>query len=124
MKLIEISEKLTIGFETDSHPTIQIYDNKTNKVIGSIEFNDDYLVVGANIETEYQKKGIATHVVRSLVKDYGMNIYFWKPDGIAYDDGRHLSEEGANLACSLIEKGLAKWKNEDWEYYDDDDETF
>ena len=71
------------------------------------------MVVGAEIKQNYQRKGIVTAVIRYLVEECRREFYFWPPDGHTYDDARHLSIEGAYLANSLVEKGLAHWINVD-----------
>ncbi|KEZ79114.1 hypothetical protein C41B8_00155 [Salinisphaera hydrothermalis C41B8] len=100
---------IKIKFDPEEDLDWDIFDAQSNKKIGRIEIDDEQMVVGADISQEYQRKGIATAVIKYLVEECGCEFYFWPPDGLTYNDARHLSVEGANLANSLVEKGLAKW---------------
>lgn len=100
---------IKIKFDPEEDLDWDVFDVQSNKKIGRIEIDDEQMVVGADISQEYQRKGIATAVIKYLVEECGREFYFWPPDGQTYSDARHLSVEGANLANSLVEKGLAKW---------------
>jgi len=77
------------------------------------------MFVGADMEPEYQRTGIATQVVRCLVEKYGVEFYFWPSDGQTYADARNLSTEGAEWANFLVKENLATWINND-SYYEED----
>lgn len=98
-----------ITFDPSDGDRWEIFEAESAESIGYLEVDDKGMFVGANIQPIYQRKGIATVVVRYLVEHCGREFYFWLPDGQTYDDARHLSVEGAELANSLIEAGLASW---------------
>lgn len=98
-----------VKFDSGEDLRWDLFDAESNEKIGYLEANEDGMVVGANIKPEYRRRGVATAVIRHLVKECGREFLFWPPDGNAYDDARHLSEEGACLANSLVREGLAKW---------------
>jgi hypothetical protein len=100
-----------VRFDPDECYSWEIFDVESNRKIGWLRFDDDGMCVGAEIESTYQGKGIATSVIKYLVDNYRYEFYFWPPDGQTYDDGRHLSIEGAKLANSLVRKNLARWIN-------------
>ena len=100
---------ISFKFDSDGVCGWDLFDAHTNKKIGRFKVNDDCIVVEANIMPEYQRRGIATSFFRWLTEECKFEVFFWPPDGNTYDDGRHLSEEGARLASSLVSKGLAQW---------------
>lgn len=109
-----------VKFDPDEFSRWDIFDAESNQNIGFIEVNDDGMVVGADIKSTYQKKGIATEVVKYLVNNYDYSFYFWLPDGHTYEDARHLSVEGCKLANSLVKKGLAQWINTEPDFENED----
>lgn len=98
-----------ITFDPSDGNLWEIFEAESAESIGDLEVDDKGMFVGANIQPTYQRKGIATAIVRYLVEHCGRKFYFWLPDGQTYDDARHLSVEGAELANSLIKAGLASW---------------
>lgn len=98
-----------IGFNAEESNDWEIFDAQLNARIGVLAVDEDGLFIEANIENGYQCKGVATAVVRYLVKECGRSFFFWKPDGLTYDDARHLSQEGAKWASKLVAQGLARW---------------
>jgi hypothetical protein len=109
MIALYITCELTVCFDPDQHPEWDIIDKKTGLKIGSLGVDDEGMVLHVEINADYQRRGIATAVFRYLVEECGYEFSFWPPDGLTYDDGRHLSEEGASLANSLVRKNLARW---------------
>lgn len=105
-----VSDKgVKFKFDPDEQLAWTLFDAQTNKNIGRLEADDEGMVIGADIRPEYQRKGIATAVIEYLFNECGLEFYFWPPDGNRYNDARHLSEEGASWANSLVSKGLARW---------------
>jgi len=102
---------VNILFDPTDNCRWDIFEAGSYKKIGTLEVNSDGLVVGADIQAQFQGKGIMTEVVKYLVEQCGMDFYFWPHDGQKYNDARHLSDEGARLANSLINKNLASWIN-------------
>lgn len=113
-----------VRFAPDECSRWEIFDAESNQKIGWIEIDDEGMCVGADIELKYQRKGIATAVVKYLVDNYDYDFCFWPPDGQTYIDGRHLSVEGAKLANSLVRKGLAKWINTEPSHEDEDEDFY
>lgn len=113
--IVELVSRAGVKITFDSYDCdrLEIFEAESAEPIGYLEVDDRGMFVGANIQSKYQRKGIATVVVRYLVEHCGREFYFWRPDGQTYDDGRHLSVEGAELANSLIQAGLASWIDND-----------
>lgn len=108
-----LTEKgVKISFNPEECCEWDIYEAYTGKKIGTLEVNQDWMVCRADIDEQFQRKGVATTVVKHLVK-CGAEFRFWPHDGLTYDDGRHLSEEGAAWAQKLVEQGLAEIISED-----------
>lgn len=76
--------------------------------------NGNYWLNSANVEIEFQRKGIGTAMIKQAVEWYGA-IYFSKAQRYYHDrfqgDTRYLSTEGAALANSCLRKGII---NEEW----------
>lgn len=109
-----------VRFDADECYRWEIFDVESNRRIGLLEFDDNGMCIGAEIESKYQGKGIATSVIKYLVENYQYDFFFWPPDGQTYADGRHLSIEGAKLANSLVRKNLARWINTEPSIVEDD----
>jgi hypothetical protein len=109
MTTLVTNSGIRFKFDPDGACEWDLYDAQTNKKIGYFEVDDEWIVVGARIIPEYQRRGVATSFFRWLSKECKLEVFFWPPDGNTYDDGRHLSEEGACLAGSLVSNGLAQW---------------
>lgn len=100
------------SFDPDEHGNWKVIHAESGDTIGLFETDDDGMFTSADISPKYQRQGIATKVIGYLVEEYDVEFYFWKPDGLTYDDGRHLSQEGAEWASYLIDKKLAFWIND------------
>ena len=109
MVTVVSDDGVKVKFDRDELFQWDIFEAQSNRKIGSLEVDCDGMVVGADIDKQHQRKGIATAVVKYLVEECAREFYFWPPDGQTYDDARHLSEEGVCLANSLVRKRLAHW---------------
>jgi hypothetical protein len=109
MTTLDIADGLRISFDPDHPLGWDIFDADLGSKIGCIQADSDGMVTLADVTEDYRRRGIATAVIRYLVEEYGYEFSFWPPDGNAYPDGRHLSDDGCRLANSLVEKGLAHW---------------
>lgn len=112
---------IVVEFDPDSDPRWDIFEGTSHERIGYLEVDIDNMFVGAELAPLYQRKGIATAVVRYLVHELGYRFTFWPPDGQTYEDARHLTIEGAAWANQLISQDLAAWvpdanepDDEDW----------
>jgi hypothetical protein len=109
MTTLDIADGLRISFDPDNTLGWDIFDADSGSKIGCIQADSEDMITLAQVTEGYRRRGIATAVIKHLVHEYGYEFSFWPPDGNTYEDGRHLSEEGACLANSLVEKGLARW---------------
>lgn len=111
-------------------------DHTPPQEVGAIEFfrsegpedwdNDSYLVTGMSLEgagPDYLNKGIGREVLRYLVQEEGLKIYFSPNDGHRRDDGSHLTGAGLPFAQQMVAEGLAEWAGSN-AYYDRNDVEF
>lgn len=107
-----LSDGRLVVFKVDEfEPAVDVVDS-VGKDIGRIEFDDledCYLLVHAEIASEYQRKGVGIAALRFLVDMVPGDYAAWVPDGQKYEDARHLSVEGAAFASRAVELGLIRW---------------
>lgn len=106
---IDLADGLSITFDPDDWSEWVIRDAATNAEIGRIETDGEDMLVSADIKDGYQRRGIATAVIQHLKKNYDFELLVWRNGGQEYEDGRHLSQEGAAWADALKAKGLARF---------------
>ena len=117
---IETCKGVTISFGPIDDDRWDIYESNTGEYVGVLGVDEVGMFVEAAINEAYQRKGIATAVIRYLVEQFERSFYFWTPDGHSHEDSRYLSTQGAALANSLVNAGLAKWIGSDESYSGDE----
>lgn len=76
MEILTSKNGKNFKFNPDESCLWEIFDNESGRKIGSIEVDDNNMFTGANIDSEYQRLGVATKVVQILVNKYELNFYF------------------------------------------------
>ena len=109
MVIIKTNRGTRVKIDPDDDLQWEIFEADSRTKIGFLDVDGEGMIVGVEIAKKHQRKGIATAVIKYLVEECGYEFYFWPPDGQTYNDARHLSEEGARLANSLVKMGLARW---------------
>lgn len=98
-----------------NHEICEVYDskNKVRRRIGTIRCDEEsFMLLEADINKEYQKMGIASKCIETISKGVGRLLLGHVHDGHSYDDGRHLSIEGAALVSRMVEKKYMRWDEE------------
>jgi hypothetical protein len=103
-----LSDGRRVVFVVDDYSeSVSIFDLH-QKRIGEIEF-DESLLVHAEVDAAYQRCGVAIAALSFLVECVPGDYLGWPPDGLRYEDARHLSIEGAAFVNRAVELKLMKW---------------